>query len=110
MGCGKKAPPQPPPPPPKAGSLSFNKSGATKPLLGRGGYFIGDGGYASLYWTFPTRVDYSVIFLNGKKIATTRGWNYLYPKALEKGKIYIFKVVGIKENKPVAETVVKVSY
>lgn len=110
VGCGKKAPPQPPPPPPKAGSLSPNGTGEQKPLPGRGGYFVGDGGYLSLYWSFPVKVDYSVILFDGKKIATTKGWNYLYPKPLERGKTYTFEVVGIKEGKPVAKVVITVSY
>ncbi len=107
IGCGKKAPPQPPPE--RGKFYTANPSSPRQILLGRGGYFVGDDGYAVLYWTFPVKVDYSVILLEGKEIATTRGWNYLYPKPLERGKTYTFKVVGIKGDKPVVETVIKVS-
>ena len=103
--CGKKAPPVPPPPPPKPAAVS-------KPsiLKGYGGYKIGDEGFAALYWDFPLKVDYSEIYLNGKKIATVKGYTYLYPKPLVKGKIYTFKVIGFVKGKPKAEVEIKVNY
>lgn len=106
-GCGKKAPPQAPP---EVGKVyTTMKTNKRQILVGKGGYFVGDDGYIALYWSFPIKVDYSIILLGKKRITTTKGWNYIYPHLLEKGKTYTFKVVGIKGNNPVAEAVIEVS-
>ncbi|HIC09484.1 MAG TPA: hypothetical protein EYO62_05485 [Aquificales bacterium] len=110
ISCGKKSAPIPPPSD-KVVKVKSLSSAENKALSkGKGGFLIGDSGVVVLYWSFPIKVDYSVIFLNGREIATTPEWNYLYPKPLERGKTYTFKVVGIKKDKPVAETIIKVSY
>ena len=103
--CGKKAPPVPPPPPSKPVAVS-------KPsiLKGYGGYKIGDEGFVALYWDFPVKVDHSEVYLNGEKIATVKGYTYLYPKPLERGKTYTFEVVGFKNGKPKAKVEIKVNY
>lgn len=103
VSCGKKGPPSPPPPPQKV------KPSSNKPVKGFIGYQMGDDGYIALYWDFPVKVDLYELYLNGKKIATLKGSIYLYPKPLEKGKSYTFKVVGYKGGKPVAQTEIKVS-
>ncbi|NPB05644.1 MAG: hypothetical protein GXO08_04605 [Aquificae bacterium] len=103
--CGKKKPPVPPsPPPPEAGSLSVKSEGLLK---GNGGYFLGDGGYAVLYWSFPTKVDYSVVYEGQRPLATVWGYTFLVEKRVEAPTE--FRVVGFRGEKPVAEVAIRVS-
>jgi len=105
FSCGKKAPPVPPSPPkPSAPQL---KTGL---LSGYGGYKLGNDGFAALYWDFPTSVEYSEIYLNGKKVATVKGYTYLYTQPLEKGKTYTFEVVGFSKGKPKAKVEIRINY
>ena len=109
ISCGKKSAPIPPPSLENVKMPALSSTNRVS-IKGKGGFLIGDSGVAVLYWSFPVKVDYSIIFLGRKKIAVTKDWNYLYPKPLEEGRVYPFKVVGVKNGKPIAEAVIKVSY
>jgi len=112
--CGKKGPPSPPPMSQQVQSVggvkgTSNSRSAIALVKGEGGYFVGDGGIVALYWSFPLKVDYSQILLGDKRIATVEGSTYIYPRPLEGGKRYTFRVVGIRGNRPVAEVVIEVT-
>jgi hypothetical protein len=107
IACGKRGDIYPPPPPPPEGA-SLSK----KQLLavGKIGYVIGDDNLAVLYWEFPFEYDYAEVYLNGKKIATVKGFSYIYPHPLEKDKQYLFKVLVYKNGKPKGVADIKISF
>jgi len=105
--CGRKTAPIPPP---EIMQKNTSSKVSKNLIKGQGGYLIGDEGIAVIYWSFPNNVDYSSIYLNGKKLTDTKDFNYLYPYPLKKGKVYTFKVLGIKDKRPTAQVVIKVVY
>ncbi len=106
VSCGHKKPIQPPSPPKAAQSLkNRNSSGQSLPI-GSGGYMVADGGLIVLYWDFPTKVDYSLIYKGSALVGKADGYTFLVKEAIEKPTT--FRVIGIKNNQKVGEVVIKV--
>ena len=108
--CGKKAPPQPP----TAEPISQTTRKVSSILSGKGGYLLSSNGVA-LYWSFPVAVDYSRILMCGSpptdkncKVVATKvvGYSFLYPVGIKEKTV--FRVLGIKGGKTVAEAVIEV--
>jgi len=97
LSCGKRGDIYPPPP---EGASSLPKTQKSSIAVGRLSYTLGDDGIAVLYWDFPFKYDYAEVYLNGRRIATVKGFSYIYPKPIERGKKYQFKVVVYKNGKP----------
>ncbi len=106
VACGKKKPPEPPPPPSPPKAASYPTSQRVVLPKGKGGYFVGDGGFPVLYWSFPSDADYTVVYLDGKPVARVEGYTYLYPKKVKEKKV--FRMVGYKNGKPVGEVFIGV--
>jgi predicted small lipoprotein YifL len=107
VSCGKRGNIYPPPPEGVSILKGNNKSSLT---IGKGSCIVGDDGIAVLYWQFPFKYDYAEVYLNGEKIATVKGFSYIYPHPLESGKKYLFKVLVYKNGKPKGVANIKVSY
>jgi len=103
VSCGHKKPISPPPPP---GGKNLTHSIESSLLRGKGGYFVGDNGYIILYWDFPIKVELSKVYLNNTLLGKTDGNTFLVREKIKPP--VTFKVVGIKENKPIAEVFIKV--
>ncbi|MEO2153060.1 MAG: hypothetical protein ABGX24_01405 [Aquificota bacterium] len=126
--CGKKMPPVPPPTSPESTTMTLTTAEGNQSKispsqevltseslqsfknlpLGKGGYFIGDQGIVVLYWDFPQKVDYSVIYRGNKKVSTTEGFTYMEQEPL-KGKV-VYTIVGYKDKKPIAVVYISVNY
>ena len=103
VGCGHKKPISPPSPP-VGKKLTHTIEGSL--LQGKGGYFVGDDGYIILYWDFPIKVELSKVYLNNTLLGKTDENTFLVRKEIKPPAT--FRVVGIRENKPVAEVFIKV--
>jgi len=104
VSCGHKKPISPPSPPPVGKKLTHSIESSL--LQGKGGYFVGDDGYIILYWDFPIKVELSKVYLNNSLLGKTDKNTFLVRKEIKPPAT--FKVVGIRENKPVAEVFIKV--
>ena len=112
FGCGRKAPPKVPKnyifPPEAEKKIKPKRVGKSELAKGRGGYFIGNSGFAVLYWDFPVKVDRVELYKNGKLIATLEGTNTFADTTSKVREGTLYRIVGIKNGKPVAEVVIKI--
>lgn len=107
VGCGHKKTIQPPPPPKVAESLKNKTSSVQSLPQGNGGYMVADSGLIVLYWDFPSKVDYSLIYKGSTLLGRTDGYTFLVKETIEKPTT--FRVIGIKNNRKVGEVLIKVS-
>ncbi len=112
FGCGRKAPPKVPEnyifPPKGETKREHSKVEKNTAPKGVGGYFVGNSGFAVLYWDFPVKVDRVEIYKNGKLIATLEGTNTFADTTSKVKEGTLYRIVGIRNGKPVAEVVIKI--
>jgi predicted small lipoprotein YifL len=112
LGCGRKAPPKVPQnyifPPEVEKTTKSQQVGKTALPKGVGGFFIGDDGFAVLYWDFPFKVEKVQVYKNGKLIATLEETNTFTDTTSKVKEGTTYRIVGLKGGKPAAEVVIKI--